>query len=54
MVHINLTDGDRYEVIIDGTWSRYTADKAEAEAYAAKNGNASVLDMETGKVVGRW
>jgi len=53
-IHKDCKETDRYEIIIDGTWCRYADSLDEATAYGAKNGNATVIDMTTGKVVGKW
>lgn len=54
VMHKDCRPDDRYEVIIDIVWSRYTADLDEAMTYGKLNGNSVVLDMNTGKIVARW
>ena len=54
VMHKDCRPTDRYEVIIDGEWCRYTEVLEEAMMYGKLNGNAVILDMNTGRIVARW
>ena len=54
VMHKDCRPTDRYEVIIDGQWYRYTEVLEEAMMYGKLNGNAVVFDINSGKTVARW
>ena len=54
MVHKDFKAGDKYEIIIDGEWYRYTESIEDAKRYAATNGGSVVIDINTGKTSAKW
>lgn len=53
-VHKDMRNTDKYEIIIDGKWYRYCENVEDAARYAAQTGNAWVINLRTGWIVGRW
>lgn len=51
-IHADIRQDDRYEIIVDGQWYRYTADLEAARKYAALNSGTIIFDLHTGRTVG--
>lgn len=51
-IHTDIKRDDRYVIIIDGQWYRYTTDLEAAWKYAVLNSGSIIFDLHTGRKVG--